>query len=277
MSLVKASNEYPTVTVDNSFDSTPRANSIAPIPLIKPLNEDDSPRKKTLIRLTIFVLCLTVLVVGRSSVPDNNPPCLVDKIQDWLQGANNFILNNAAWRDALQILCSSFMDVMFLSTGAYWVFRGNSSRLIITTLVFYIVRAIIQSIWFSPFPTGYWWEDPGFPSLVVPYGRGSDFFFSGHIGFVVICASEWKKNGFPLASKIIALGGVYTAFILLIYRIHYSIDVFTGITFSHYVFILVDEYKTPIDNALIKFYDYIRAFIFGNSSKAKKDSEQELL
>ena len=29
------------------------------------------------------------------------------------------------------------------------------------------------------YPTGFYWEDPGVPSLVVPYGYTSDFFFSG--------------------------------------------------------------------------------------------------
>ena len=29
------------------------------------------------------------------------------------------------------------------------------------------------------YPDGYFWEHPGFPSIVVPYGRSSDFFFSG--------------------------------------------------------------------------------------------------
>ncbi len=30
------------------------------------------------------------------------------------------------------------------------------------------------------FPEGFYWDTPGFPSLVVPYGRTSDFFFSGN-------------------------------------------------------------------------------------------------
>ena len=29
------------------------------------------------------------------------------------------------------------------------------------------------------YPEGFYWEYPGFPSFVVPYGRTSDFFFSG--------------------------------------------------------------------------------------------------
>lgn len=29
------------------------------------------------------------------------------------------------------------------------------------------------------YPQGFYWEPPGFPSFAVPYGKTSDFFFSG--------------------------------------------------------------------------------------------------
>ena len=46
------------------------------------------------------------------------------------------------------------------------------------------------------FPQGYFWDYPGFPSLVIPYGRTSDFFFSGHTGFLTICCLEWYHLGY---------------------------------------------------------------------------------
>jgi len=30
------------------------------------------------------------------------------------------------------------------------------------------------------YPEGFYWEAPGFPSFAVPYGKTSDFFFSGN-------------------------------------------------------------------------------------------------
>ena len=49
--------------------------------------------------------------------------------------------------------------------------------------MFYLVRAVLQSVETSPFPDGFYWENPGFPSLLNMYGKQSDFFYSGHIGF----------------------------------------------------------------------------------------------
>jgi hypothetical protein len=244
------------------------------------LYEQQSKEKKIKIRAWVFGISLILLILGRLNVPFNDPPCIVDKVQDWLQGANEWIMNNPTWRNTLQILCSAFMDIMFLGTGAYWIMRGNSSRVVVSIIIFYIVRALVQSIWYSPFPSsGYWWDDPGLPSLVVPYGKGSDFFFSGHIGFVVICLSEWRKNKYPLIATIIGIGGVYTAFILLAYKVHYSIDIFTGVTFAHYVYILVDTHKEKIDSFLIEIYYALGGFAKKGlkTISSPKDPESELL
>lgn len=42
-------------------------------------------------------------------------------------------------------------------------------------MFFFVIKILVQ----MRFPDGYYWLDPGFPSFVVPYGRSSDFFFSG--------------------------------------------------------------------------------------------------
>jgi len=242
---------------------------------------DQEPKEKKIkIKAWVFGIALVLLFIGRFNVPFNNPDCIVDKVQDWFLGANEYIMNNPSLRNGMQILCSGFMDIMFLGTGAFWIMRGSSSRLIIATLSFYIIRALVQSVWYSPFPSsGYWWDDPGFPSLVVPYGKGSDFFFSGHIGFVTICALEWRKFKYPIVTAILAVGGVYTAFILLTYKVHYSIDLFVGVTFAHYVYIIVDKYKEKIDSFLIEVYYAIGGFAKKGAVKfsGSKDTEAEFL
>lgn len=239
-------------------------------------------KKKVTIKFCVFVTCLTFLFIGRYSVPSNEPECIVDKVQLWFEDLNVFLMTkgNEAWRDSLQIICSLFMDLMFFITGAYWILRGSSSRLVIATLSFYIVRAIVQALWYSPFPaSGYWWFDPGFPSFVVPYGKGSDFFFSGHIGFIVICASEWKKYGEKVAVWILSIGGVYTAFILIAYKVHYSIDIFTGVFFAHWTFHMVDYYKDPIDSFFIRVFYRGREMLQKGAvvMNLKKDPSKELL
>jgi len=239
------------------------------------LYESESPKKKLRIRLTIFSLCILFLFFGRFQIPDEVTYVCIDRVQALFFGANDWIMENPFWRSTLQIICSLFMDTMFLMTGTNWIIRGGSSRLIFTTISFYLLRALVQAVWVSPFPEkGYWWESPGLPSLVVPYGEGTDFFFSGHIGFVTICAMEWKANGHKLIPKIFAVGGVYTGFILLIYKVHYSIDLFVGVTFAHWLFMLVDQNKERIDSFFIWAY-YSGGRVFGKKLYSPKKNSQE--
>ena len=100
--------------------------------------------------------------------------------------------------------------------------------------LFYGVRGIIQGFFKFRFPEGYLWPEPPIPSLLVPYGKTSDFYFSGHCGFLTLILCELhrlnNKEEDP-KHKIIGrkfflfyLGGlVYVALILLIYNGHYSI------------------------------------------------------
>jgi len=110
--------------------------------------------------------------------------------------------------------------------------------------------------------------DPGFPSLVVPYGRGSDFFFSGHSGFLLICANEWNTLGNKRLRNFVYCVLAYTVFILLVYRVHYSIDIFGGIIIADWCYTKVSTKKHIIDEKLTKGYIIVR-----NLTRRKKDPE----
>ena len=197
-------------------------------------------------RLIVLILAIALLIIGRYSVPNIEINCIKDEIIDLLKFANDFINagGNEFFRDFFQVVCSFLVDTVFVITFWYWVMYGRNARLPLSLIVFYFTRAAIQKIWISPFPSGYYWESPGIPSLVVPYGRGSDFFFSGHSGFLVICASEWHKLNIPKMRNYVIGVTIYTILILLIYRIHYTIDIFTGVIFAEWAFCKIDLIKT---------------------------------
>jgi len=218
-----------------------------------------------IVRLSIFIFCIFALVIGRLGVPDVEADSVKDKVMEALQVVNDFINQpgNEFYRDLMQMICSFFVDTVFLTTFGYWVVRGKGIRLPITMGLFYVVRALVQQVWVSPFPEGYYWEAPILPSLVVPYGRGSDFFFSGHSGFLVICASEWHKIKMPKMRNFSICVAIYTIFILLTYRIHYSIDVFTGVIFAEWCFGKVDLHHEKIINFFCQSFKNVR-HCFGN-------------
>ena len=255
----------PTV-VHEEIDKSLRGSIMRPI----------SDKNRVRVRFILFVTCLSFLFLGRSTIPDHDVKQIDDRLMDLFDGINEYIRQNQTLQDAMLIICSLFMDIMFFSTGFYWVFKGKSSRLVVTTLSFYLLRIAVQHMWYSPYPTHYVWNDPGFPSLVVPYGRTSDFYFSGHMGIVTICASEWFKYKKYWVSALIALGGVYTTFIMLAYQAHYSIDIFTGIICGSWMFMIVDQHKGAVDSFLYKVLALIKRPFTKNSS-ADAEVRQSLL
>ncbi len=237
-------------------------------------------RKERWIRLAIFLVCLTFIYLGRVSLPDHPVPTIVDRAMEAVEFINFYVMARPHLRDTMLIMCSLFMDLMFFATGIYWILHGNSSRIVISILFFYALRAAVQQMFFCPYPKYYFWDDPGFPTLVVPYGRSSDFFFSGHIGFVTLCTSEWIKNKKYWVASLLMLGGAYTIFILLVYQAHYSIDIFTGIICGSWVFLMVDKFKEDFDAFFIMIYETILGLfkiLFDQERKSVRAREQELI
>lgn len=98
------------------------------------------------------------------------------------------------------------------------------------------------------YPPGFFWGSPYFPSLIVSYLITNDFFFSGHVGMPLITGLHYYHLEKKKMSILCFCTVFVEAFLVLITRIHYSIDVVVGLSFSHYVFILVNHYVKYIDN-----------------------------
>jgi hypothetical protein len=228
-------------------------------------------KQQRIVKGMIFLIVVGALIGGRSAVPDNEIPCVRDKAFEVLESLTRFIVatqGNEWLRSMLVIIGSGLIDIIFVLTLGYWIFKGRSSRLIITFLIFYGTRAIVQHIVWSPYPDMFYWENPGIPSLVVPYGRGSDFFFSGHSGFLVICLNEWGKLGFKKLKYFITLVLAYTIFILLVYRIHYTADIFTGVFFADWCYLIISKHQDFFDKIFIGFANLVRK-CFQRLKKAK--------
>lgn len=77
-----------------------------------------------------------------------------------------------------QIASAVMLDIAYLYVSLYWVLYSRNFRLFAALIIFYVFRAIHLNIAKLEFPIDYYWEDPQIPSLVVKYGRFSDFFYS---------------------------------------------------------------------------------------------------
>lgn len=87
-------------------------------------------------------------------------------------------------------------------------------------------------------PVGYIWGDPGFPSLMVPTGKTTDFFFSGHVGYCLISALEFHSLKWRRMEVFCILCTLFETCVMLALRGHYSIDLIAGVIFAHWSFIM---------------------------------------
>jgi len=73
------------------------------------------------------------------------------------------------------------------------------------------------------------WRNPGFPSLLVTYQTGNDFFFSGHTAIAVYGAVELSRYHRPWIKVVAVLIATIEALTVLVLRAHYTMDVLTAV------------------------------------------------
>lgn len=171
--------------------------------------------------------------------------CLYDRLQNWSGPLNSFLLQSSLARHAAIFLTSFYIDCIVIYFMYNWIKTAKTPRLLFSVLLFYGIRALWQGIFSFQFPAGVAFDYPGFPSLMVPYGYTSDFYFSGHVGFLVILTlelSHWKSKSLALINWIAV---VLVGIVLLATRGHYSIDLFIGAMFGFYCYRLGFQIKKP--------------------------------
>ena len=125
------------------------------------------------------------------------------------------------------ILSSLCIDLLGISLIVIAII-GPSFAPFIGIIIVFSLRQISQLCCTLPPPPGIIWRDPGFPTVLVTYDVGNDFFFSGHTALAVLGAIEICQLGpwwLGAVAVVVALG---EALIVLVLRAHYTLDVIAG-------------------------------------------------
>ncbi len=107
-----------------------------------------------------------------------------------------------------------------------YIFRistGKDGTLLFSIFSFYGIRAIIQANFMFRYTRNMYWVYPGFPSLVVPYGDGSDFYYSGHTGFMLLSVLYLFKYGYKVCAYIGVGILIVVIQVLFLFEVHYTI------------------------------------------------------
>jgi hypothetical protein len=151
-----------------------------------------------------------------------------DGLHTLTAGLNAYFYSSPTAANALLIVSSALIDALGLFLLLRWFF-GPSVRPFLGLALLLGLRQVMQALCALPTPPNMIWHYPGFPSALVTYNVGNDFFFSGHTAIAVFGAIELAR----LRKRWLTFLAVVVVFleiaVVLILRAHYTMDVFTGL------------------------------------------------
>jgi len=207
---------------------------------------DPTQRKILYLNIGIFVVvyALFMLQSMKNITPiEIQPECIVDKPQIWTKDITKFLSENIWVRNILMISASLMMDTIFFALGYHSCLQNKTFKLLITVFLFYAFRAWLQSIFFMRMPDDYLWSYPGFFSISVEYFPKNDFFYSGHIGILMVEYLFFREEKARKLQYFTLFAIFWNFFVLLVTRAHYSIDLIIGLLVGHYLYIIAGYIK----------------------------------
>jgi hypothetical protein len=200
--------------------------------------------------LTVTVLVLwfwTQSLIGSRPAPGTG---IGDMLLLWTTPINHYLGEHLAICNALLIASSGIIDLLAIFLLGSWIF-GRTVRPFLGLILVLGLRQLMQALVALPKPPGGLWHYPGFPSLLVTYSVGNDFFFSGHTALAVFGATELIRRGKPWLSALAVAIIIFEISTVLVLRAHYTMDVFTGLVTALLVASFVERLSAPIDRVLM--------------------------
>ncbi len=185
----------------------------------------------------------TQSLIGRKSVPKQG---IGDLAHDLTSGWHARLLANTRGANAALIVSSAFIDLMSLGLIGAAIFGGTLAPFLAILLLFGL-RQICQAFSTLPPPPGIIWRHPGFPALLVTYGVGNDFFFSGHTALAVLAAIEAAHLGPVWLAVGVAIIATAEAVLVLVLRAHYTLDVVAGALAAYFAADVAGKLSPVVD------------------------------
>ena len=204
--------------------------------------------------LGAIILLIGLWYFRRGSTVDVYPDgfCLKDQGHIWTESVNDLCHQNKNWLTFFQLTSSGMMDTVMLTMMIYWWFHGTGGHIIWCVAFFYGLRGVVQGNFKMRYTEKGIWDYPGIPSLVVPYGLQSDYYFSGHCGFIALNIADQWSYGNKKTAILFMFFLPYVAYVLIMTEIHYTIDIPIGIMFGFYLYIMLKPHTKKWDRHLAK-------------------------
>jgi hypothetical protein len=182
-------------------------------------------RRVVLTAMALGIWFWTQTLIATRAIPTSG---VGDALHTLTAGLNSYFYHAPTAANALLILSSGLIDGLGIFLLARWLF-GPSVRPFLGLVMLLGLRQVMQSICALPAPPNMIWHYPGFPSLLVTYNVGNDFFFSGHTAIAVFGGIELARVGKRWLTILAVVIVCFEVATVLILRAHYTMDVFTGL------------------------------------------------
>jgi hypothetical protein len=205
--------------------------------------------KALAIRLTITTAALalwfwTQSLIGARPAPANG---IGDGLQNATAPLNLYLQASPHAANALLIVSSAIIDLLGIFLLSKWIFRAQLRPFLALAIVLGL-RQLTQALVALPAPPNEIWHYPGFPSLLVTYNVANDYFFSAHTAIAILAITEIaraRKTWLTALGVVIALFEITTVLVL---RVHYTMDVFTGIVTGLYAAYLANQISSALQS-----------------------------
>jgi hypothetical protein len=206
-----------------------------------------------IVAISLYFWYLTQSLLARRNSPPEGTTS-VSSIHDEVHSLTSALhAKLAASTELANILLASssaIMDVLGLFLFAIAIF-GPTFEPVVGIILLFTLRQFAQSFCHLPPPKGIIWRNPGVPSLFVTYDVKNDLFFSGHTAFAVYGALTLHsllgdQVGIPLGIALV----FFQISTVLLLRVHYTMDVFTGVFCALYIYQISHGLSLCVDTFL---------------------------
>ena len=189
----------------------------------------------------------TQSLIGARPAPANG---IGDGLHSATAPLNLYLQSNPKAANALLIVSSAIIDLLGIFLLSKWIF-GTTLRPFLALIIVLGLRQIMQALVALPAPPNEIWHYPGFPSLLVTYNVTNDYFFSAHTAIAILGITELarvRKTWLTALGILVALFEIATVLIL---RVHYTMDVFTGIVTGLYAAYLANQISSSLKSSSV--------------------------
>ena len=188
----------------------------------------------------LFLFIVGIVAYVGAAWPNSTGEGLQDQLFQWTAPLNHLCHSSEKIGNYFLIVLGILTDVSIFLLLILFI-KKPSLRVIIHLVLFYSIRGITIKMCQLPVPEDIFYHYPNFKTLSVNYGIKDDLFYSGHVGFSVLVLLESIRQRKLILSMMMFIIVISICFLLIVLRIHYTMDIFTGFIVSVALFFSIPK------------------------------------